>query len=165
MRDLVFQSTTQRWCAAPREAILAWERDPYAPASTNARVRVSNFAPTSDGVGSRWRFTITVAGFLRVRMDTLLMALDPVIVEARSRRQVSTSTTAVSAEPDESGRHLVNFAHDSVVTLPPFSHWYYGRKRGALQRKLDRVLGDYADKTVLGIEARARAAEDATRQD
>lgn len=164
MRERVFEATVTRWCAAPREAILAWEQDPHAAASVDSRVRVKDVVSTPEGVGTRWTTTMTVGGLLRMRMQTMLMALDPVIVEGRTGRVVGKSTTSVSADPDQEGRYCVVFTHESVMSLPPVSYAYYGRRRGALLRKLSRVLGDYADKTVAGIEARARSTMAGTGQ-
>lgn len=162
MRNLTNEAAVSRWCAAPRDAILAWERDPYAAASIYPKMRVENLVPAPEGVGTRWRAVITVGGVLRIRQETMLMALDPVIIEGRNSRVAGRSTTTVSADPDDTGRFLVTFAHENVLSLPPLSYAYYGRRSAALQRNLERTLGDYADKTVAAIEARSRAAGAAT---
>jgi hypothetical protein len=129
MAEIRFVVEAHGSCAAPREAILAKDIDPYHFDAIEPRVTVSDVVHGPDGRAQSWTLTAKVAKVFRVRFHCVVMSLDPSIVEMRHEHQSQVSTLTVSEAPDEHGRFALTSRVDVVVTRQ------YGTAKGLAARE------------------------------
>jgi hypothetical protein len=143
-----------RTCAAPREAILAFQRDPRSAARIEPRMRVSDVVIGPDGSATSWTTTAVLAKVVRMTFHTVVMAIDPVIVELRGAKQQQVSTVSVSAEPDVGGRFTLTYDVDVDLS----SLWTARLQRRRFQKSAQKDVDRLIDAAVALIEADARVA-------
>jgi len=150
-------ASAERWCAAPREAILAFERDPRSSTTVEPRMRVTDLVATPDLVGTSWTTVVTTGKIFHARFRAILMALDPVIVELRRQKHVQTATVTVGKVPDGQGRYLVRYTVEAVFTVLWTDAWIYRLLLGRMERGTRRDMERQIDRGVAAIEAGVRA--------
>lgn len=146
-------ASAERWCAAPREAILGFERDPLNAPIIEPRLRVSDVQITPDLVGTSWTAVVTTGKIFHAKFRAILMGLDPVIIESRRQKQVQTATARVSKSADDQGRYLLTYTAEAVFTVLWTDAWIYRLMLGRMERTSRRDIELQIDRGVAAIEA------------
>lgn len=157
MADITVAATVSRKVAAPRETIVAWELDPRNTARIEPRMVISDLVWQSEGRAATWTTSVS-RGLFKVSFHSVVMAIDPVIVELRNKHRRQTSTVTVSDAPDESGRFTMSYAVEVVAKAT----WLTRLQRNRYQAATERSVQAQIDAAVALIEEDARAATEAT---
>ena len=155
--EFVISVRAERWCDAPRQLILEFERDPRNATSVEPRMQASNLVGEPGTVGSRHTLTVTTLKLFRIKFSALVMSEDPPIVELRRSRQVEVATVTVGAEPGPDGRTLITYSSELTITPRWGDRWIYNSQRHRTQSTGHAALERYLAKSVELIEARARS--------